>query len=138
VRWRIPFAHHPPFSAGPRHHNTKSMTRLLPLLQRSGVKAMFSGHEHNFQHSHHEGIDYFVTGGAGRTRQDAPNRFDAAHTASWSSVCHFLLVTIEGEQMTVRAVGEGVTDAAALSDIVRYGRDGAELAAPMLVRRELP
>jgi tartrate-resistant acid phosphatase type 5 len=23
--WRIPFSHHPPFSAGPRHHNTDGM-----------------------------------------------------------------------------------------------------------------
>ena len=23
VRWRIPFCHHPPYSAGPRHHNTE-------------------------------------------------------------------------------------------------------------------
>jgi hypothetical protein len=135
VRWRLPFAHHPPFSAGPRHRNTKSMAKLLPLFQRSGVKAMFSGHEHNFQHSRHEGIDYFVTGGAGRTRPEPPDRFDAAHTSSWSSACHFLLVAIEGDQMAVRAIGEGVTDASALSDIVRYGRDGAEVAAPMLVRK---
>ena len=136
VRWRLPFAHHPPFSAGPRHHNTRSMERLLPLFQRSGVKAMFSGHEHNFQHSKFEGIDYFVTGGGGRARRDPPTRFDAAHTASWSAACHFLLVTVESDLLTVRAVGEGVTDQAALSDIVRIGRDGTEAAEPMLVRRD--
>jgi tartrate-resistant acid phosphatase type 5 len=138
VRWRLPFAHHPPFSAGPRHHNTKSMAKLLPLFQRAGVKAMFSGHEHNFQHSHNEGIDYFVTGGAGRTRDDPPNRFEAAHTASWSSACHFLLVAIEGEQMTVRAIGEGVTDSAALADIVRYSRGGNAYQEPMVIRRDRP
>ena len=43
-------------------------------------KAMFSGHEHNFQHSSVDGIDYFVTGGAGRARAGAPDRFDDAHT----------------------------------------------------------
>jgi len=66
--WRIPFAHHPPYCAGPQHHNTKSMQRLIPLFERSGVKVMFSGHEHNFQHSHADGIDYFVTGAAGKLR----------------------------------------------------------------------
>jgi tartrate-resistant acid phosphatase type 5 len=136
IRWRIPFAHHPPFSAGPRHHNTRSMERLLPLFQRSGVKAMFSGHEHNFQHSRHEGIDYFVTGGGGRTRQEPPNRLDAAHTQSWSNACHFLLVAIDGERMTIRAIGEGTAEAGALSDIVRVGRDGTQAAAPMLVQRD--
>jgi hypothetical protein len=134
VRWRLPFAHHPPFSAGPRHGNTKSMARLLPLFHRSGVKAMFSGHEHNFQHAQHDGIHYFVTGGAGRTRVEPPDGFDAAHTASWSPACHFLLVAIEGHLMSVRAIGEGVSDAAALRDIARYGRDGAKVVAPMVIR----
>ena len=133
VRWRIPFAHHPPFSAGPRHHNTRSMARLLPLFQRAGVRAMFSGHEHNFQHSHFEGIDYFVTGGGGRTRSDAPNRFEAAHTRSWSGACHFLLVTVDGGNMTVRAIGERAAGAAAPSDIVRHAPDGGDCADPILV-----
>ena len=30
---------------------------LVPLYQRSGVKVVLSGHEHNFQHSHVDGID---------------------------------------------------------------------------------
>jgi hypothetical protein len=65
IRWRIPFAHHPVFSAGPQHHNTRSMQRLLPLFARAGVRVMFAGHEHNFQHSSRDGFDHFVTG-AGR------------------------------------------------------------------------
>ena len=32
-RWRIPFTHHPPFSAGPRHHNTKEMAQADPALR---------------------------------------------------------------------------------------------------------
>jgi hypothetical protein len=60
--WRIPFCHHPPYSAGPRHHNTESMHTLLPLFQRAGVRTLFSGHEHNFQHSIANGINYFVSG----------------------------------------------------------------------------
>ena len=40
--------------------------------------------------------------------------------------------------MIVRAIGEGVADESALSDIVRTGRDGTEAAEPMLVRRGQP
>jgi len=29
VRWRIPFCHHPPYCAGPRHHNTRDMQPLV-------------------------------------------------------------------------------------------------------------
>ena len=133
VRWRLPFAHHPPFCAGPRHGNTKSMAKLLPLFERSGVKAMFSGHEHNFQHSRHNGIDYFVTGGGGRTRPERPRGFEAAHTASWSPLCHFLLVAIAGNQMTVRAIGEGASDHSALADIARYAPDGTAVSGAVAI-----
>ena len=41
----------------------------------------------------------------------APNRFDEAHTQSWSNQCHFLLARIDGDSMPMRAIGE-LTDAA--------------------------
>ena len=134
--WRIPFAHHPPFSAGPRHRNTRTMARLLPLLQRAGVKVMFSGHEHNFQHSSVDGIDYFVTGAAGHRRTGTPDRFEAAGTLSWSADCHFLLVRIVGDRLSVRAIGERPAQGStALVDIVRLDREGKPVESPMEVRR---
>jgi tartrate-resistant acid phosphatase type 5 len=132
-RWRIPFCHHPPFSAGPRHHNTESMHRLLPLFHRAGVKAMFSGHEHNFQHSVVDGINYFVSGAAGKLREEMPNQFAEAHTRSWSSRCHFLLVEIAGDRMVVRAIGE-LDDEAGLTDIPRLGSAGGHVTEPMVIR----
>jgi hypothetical protein len=133
--WRIPFAHHPPFSAGPRHHNTKEMTRLLPLFERAGVRTMFSGHEHNFQHSRVNGVDYFVTGAAGKFRDETPDRFDAAHTVSWSADCHFLLVRMEADRMTVRAIGERVPNTSSLTDIVRRTPTGEWIVGPILIHR---
>jgi tartrate-resistant acid phosphatase type 5 len=128
-RWRIPFAHHPPFSAGPRHHNTREMARLIPLFKRAGVKAMLSGHEHNFQHSRVDGIDYFVTGAAGKFRGGAPDRTDAAGTRSWSPECHFLLARIEGDRMTVRPMSERPGE-----EIARFGPDGERVGEPIVVR----
>jgi tartrate-resistant acid phosphatase type 5 len=106
IRWRIPFCHHPPFCAGPQHRNTDRMAPLLPLFARGGARVVFSGHEHNFQHSHHNGIDYFVTGAGSKVRKGSPDRFEEAQTQSWSDNAHFLLVTIDGDRMTVRPVGE--------------------------------
>jgi tartrate-resistant acid phosphatase type 5 len=131
--WRIPFCHHPPFSAGPRHHNTKSMERLIPLFQRAGVRAVFSGHEHNFQHSFVDGIHYFVSGAAGKFRNEVPDQFVQAHTRSWSSRCHFLLVRIDGDKMVVRAVGE-LGSTATLTDISRFAPDGTTISEPMVIR----
>ena len=122
VKWRIPFGHHPPFSAGPQHHNTRGMEKLVQLFQRSGVRAHFSGHEHNFQHSRVDGIDYFVSGAGAKIRRAVPDAFAAAHTLSWSGECHFLLVTIDGDRMVVRAIGD--SPGATLLDIVRHTPSG--------------
>ena len=133
--WRIPFAHHPPYSAGPQHHNTREMTKLLPLFARAGVAVMFSGHEHNFQHSRADGIDYFVTGAAGKFRNATPDDFEAARTQSWSNLCHFLLARIEGDRMLVRAIG-GLDDrAGAMVEIQRWTPDGTPVMAPIEVTR---
>ena len=96
VRWRIPFGHHPPFCAGPQHRNTDRMEPLVRLFEAGGVRACFSGHEHNFQHSRWNGIDYFVSGAGSKIRRRAPRWFEDAHTETWSGECHFLLVTIDG------------------------------------------
>jgi len=133
--WRIPFAHHPPFSAGPRHHNTRSMARLVPLFQRAGVKAVFSGHEHNFQHSRVDGIDYFVTGAAGKFRGGTPDGFEAAETQSWSADCHFLLVRIAGDRMAVRAIAEQAEGSSDLRDIARRDPLGETVRGAMEVLR---
>jgi tartrate-resistant acid phosphatase type 5 len=134
--WRLPFAHHPPYCAGPQHQNTRDMIeRLVPLFQRAGVRAVFSGHEHNFQHSHADGIDYFITGGAGKLRRTPPDNFRAAHTVSWATECHFLLARILGDEMRLRAIGEQDTPAGIPTDIIRHDTDGHPLAGPIVVRR---
>ena len=95
-RWRIPFAHHPPFCAGPQHHNTSGMEQLVPQFERAGVRVVFSGHEHNFQHSR-VGRHRLLRD---RRRRESSRRtaekFEEAHTVSWAAACHFLLVTIDG------------------------------------------
>jgi len=129
--WRIPFAHHPLYSAGPQHYNTRGMERLLPLFERSGVRVMFTGHEHNFQHSRTPGFDHFVTGAGGKVRRARPDRFEPAHTESWATDCHFLLARIAGARMTVRAIG-GIDDPRdEATDMERFDRDGKALKGPI-------
>jgi hypothetical protein len=78
----------------------------VPLYQRAGVRIVLSGHEHNFQHSHADGIDYFVTGGGGKIRPAPPTRFAEAHTVKWASAVHFLRVRIEGKEAEVVPIGD--------------------------------
>lgn len=106
-RWRIPFSHHPPYSAGPQWGNSKSsLQHLVPLYRRAGVRLVLSGHEHNFQHSRVDGIDYFVTGGGGKVRTGRPGGFEEAGTVKWAPTAHFLLVRIDGARAEVTPVGE--------------------------------
>jgi hypothetical protein len=132
ITWRIPFCHHPPFCAGPQHGNTDRMEDVVALFEAGGVRACFSGHEHNFQHSHWNGIDYFVSGAGSKIREGRPWGFEGAHTQSWAPTCHFLLVTIDGPLMTVRAIGEDTgTD---LVDIVRRDPGDRDVSGPIVIR----
>jgi hypothetical protein len=110
------------------------MDRVIQLFESGGVRVSFSGHEHNFQHSRWNGIDYFVTGAGSKIRRQAPHGFDDAHTESWSAECHFLLVTIDGDTMTVRAIGDSADGSVA--DIPRFTPEGDRVAGPLIVRAQ--
>jgi hypothetical protein len=109
------------------------MEPLVELFRQSGVQAHFSGHEHNFQHSHADGIDYFVTGAGSKIRAGVPNGFEQAHTHSWSGACHFLLVTVDDGRMTVRAIGE--SPGRRLEDIPRLAPSGEAVQGPIVIER---
>jgi tartrate-resistant acid phosphatase type 5 len=132
IRWRIPFCHHPPFCAGPLHRNTDGMDEMVSLFERGGVRACFSGHEHNFQHSFWNGIHYFVSGAGSKIRSGVPSRMEEAHTVSWAPVCHFLLVTISADRMIVRAIGES---ADGLVDIERFDVASNRISGPIEIPR---
>jgi hypothetical protein len=109
------------------------MERLLPLFARGGARVVFSGHEHNFQHSSHQGLDTFVTGAGSKVRKGKPDDFEGAHTVSWADDAHFLLVRIAGDTMHVRAVGEMVDDVAA--DLLRFDTAGRPARGEIVITR---
>jgi len=77
------------------------------------------------------GINYFITGAGSKVRRRTPGGFEAAHTQTWSGECHFLLVTIEGPTMSVRAIGE--SPATNLLDIPRLAPDGTAVQGPIVI-----
>lgn len=93
---------------------------------------MFSGHSHNFQHNQHEDINYFISGAAGKLSTDTPDHFEEAHTLSWSKSNHFLLVTIEGREMRIRALGGDSNNQ--LADIRRLDRNSNQVNDPIVLR----
>jgi hypothetical protein len=107
------------------------MHPLMARFRQSGVRVVFSGHEHNFQHSRVDDLDYFVSGAAGKLRRGRPDRMREAHTVSWSDTPHFLLVTIDARTMSVRAIGELVDGE--LADIERRGAADEVLTGPITI-----
>jgi len=130
--WRIPFCHHPPFCAGPMHHNTKEMNELVKRFEKAGVKIVISGHEHQFQHSSTNTVEYLVTGGAGQLRTETPDKFDEARTVSWAATYHFLLVTVDGKRMTVQAIGE-LSSKGELVDIERLAPNKTKVTEQIVI-----
>jgi tartrate-resistant acid phosphatase type 5 len=131
--WRIPFMHHPPYTAGPKHHNSRSIIEtLVPLFRRARVQVVLSGHEHNFQHAHVDGIHYFVTGAGSKVTLDEPSRFAEAHTVAWAAAAHFLLVEVNRTQITIRPIAE-LVEGGPLSDVVLHDAVHQLMATPIVI-----
>jgi hypothetical protein len=112
--WRIPFAHHPPYCAGPEHGDTNEMRDdIIPSCVEHGVRAFIAGHEHNFQCIDSEDADkrvrYIVTGGGGQWRTGKPEKSTNGFVHAWggNEGTHFLIVTIAGSSMKVEPITAG-------------------------------
>ena len=86
--------HHPPFpvKASAGWADPANRDEIHRLFVKYGVKAVFSGHEHLFNRSVHDGITYVVTGGAGAPNDAAPED---------GGFQHYLLVTVNGGGVSI-------------------------------------
>jgi hypothetical protein len=108
ARWKIAVFHHPIYSSGKSHGSDLSLRKKLePLFTRFKVHAAFSGHDHIYERVKPQlGVQYFVTGAAGKIRQgdtDLKNEFRAL---SYDDSCHFMLVKITGNRIAYQAVSQ--------------------------------
>lgn len=76
--WTIVVGHHPVYSNGGAHGDTKALVKdLAPLLQEHGVQMFLCGHDHDMQHLELEGqkTSFVLSGGGGariRPTKDLP------------------------------------------------------------------
>ena len=134
ARWRIPFSHHPPFCAGPEHTNTTGMVeRLVPLFEETGVRLVLSGHEHNFQYAVVNGIQYVVSGAAGKLRPETPQHFEQAGTRAWAAAGHFLLGHADERRVVVEPLG-GIREDGSFEPIELVDPDGRPFEPRIEVR----
>jgi hypothetical protein len=132
-RWRIVFSHHPAYCAGPKHHGTTEMVeRLVPLFERSGVRLVLSGHEHNFQHAVVQGIHYLITGAGGKLSTTPPSWFDEANTRTWAAREHFIVIEVDARRMEIRPYG-GLGPNGEPTELVLLDRSAAQASGPIVI-----
>lgn len=95
--------HVPFYSSG--HHGDESAavrTALEPLLVQYGVKAVFSGHDHEYERSFHSGIYYIVTGGGGAPlgKKTTPNQYSQFFLAAH----HFMAISTDQGKILIEAI----------------------------------
>jgi predicted phosphodiesterase len=109
ARWRLLFIHEPPYSIGwgecDGYHGEQTLRNLLvPLAAEYNVAAIFSGHMHGYEHGKVEGVELFVSGGAGGGLDmscETPEAFPSPWTAEY--VHHSLVVDAGCDSLTVQA-----------------------------------
>lgn len=86
------FTHHPLFSRKENAGFADPANRddVHRLFVKYGVKYVFSGHEHLFAQSVHDGISYLVSGGGGAPSSDSPVE---------GGFQHYLLFTVDGDKV---------------------------------------
>jgi hypothetical protein len=132
VPWKIPYFHHPPFSAGPRHAGSyRELEHWIDAFVKYGVSVAFSGHEHNLQITERSnktrGIQFVVSGAAGELRSgDIRANMERNAILGWAPQHHFLIVEINKRDMTITPVG--------YEPIRVFGRRNTFLQMPLKVR----
>lgn len=120
AQWVFAICHHPPYSSGPHGSLFDTMTSWLDAFKKYGVNMVFSGHDHTYERSLHNGIWYVVTGGGGAPRyavNTTPNPFQIYAESS----LHFCKLHVDGAQLAfemIRADGT-VGDTMSITAAVR-------------------
>ncbi|MGH9572623.1 MAG: metallophosphoesterase family protein [Candidatus Acidiferrales bacterium] len=110
--WKIPFFHHPLYSSGGFHGSSIELRHILePVFVETGVRVVFSGHDHIYERTKpQKGIYYFVEGSGGQLRKGdlRPAAFEAA---GFDQDRTFMAVEIVGDDMffeTIARTGKTV------------------------------
>jgi hypothetical protein len=70
--WKIAVFHHPAFSPAKKHGDDEQIkARIVPLLERYGVRVVLTGHDHILAKlATRNGVDYFVCGASAKMRSN--------------------------------------------------------------------
>lgn len=93
------YLHHYPF--GPPDPDTPGASsgwksdaerdRFHAMMVKYGVRAVFAGHNHIYWHQNKDGVDYYISGGAGAPMDASPDQ---------GGFLHFLVMHVDGKKVT--------------------------------------
>ena len=102
VDWRLASFHHPPFSSGPHGGSEELQTQWCPLLEEGGVSLVFSGHDHMYERSLHEGLTYITVGNGGAPLYET-GQSDNPYSQFAASVYGFCQIRVTPQRLHVTA-----------------------------------
>jgi hypothetical protein len=106
--WKVCFFHHPLYSAG-RYGSWRLRRTLEPLFVTHGADVAFSGHDHLYVRlKPQQGVQYFVSGGAGSVRK-GDYRPSAVAALGYDADLHFMLVEIAGDALHFQTINRSGT-----------------------------
>ncbi len=91
------------YSCGGFGDNAVLIESLVPLFLEYGVKAVFMGHDHNYQHQTKDGVHYLLTGGGGSPITIRSSHGSAADMVMFDDVLNYLKIDVNGEEVTIEA-----------------------------------
>ncbi len=114
AKWKFIVMHHPTYSSGPHgavdangvptEQGVRLAQKLLPgLAAKYGIQAVFAGHDHDYERSTRDGVQYIVTGGGGAPTYGESNAKSNPYRRVFYSGLHYCLVTIDGDKGTIVA-----------------------------------
>ena len=99
--------HAPLYSVAGFGDNQKLINSLEPLFKQYGVKAVFMGHEHDYQRQEKDGIQYILSGGGGSSIMDMAWHGDegdsAANLKKYDDVLNYVIFDVAGDTISCEA-----------------------------------
>ncbi len=108
---------------------------LVPRYERSGVRLVLSGHEHNFQHGRQGDVHQIVAGAGAKLDGRRPSNWASAGTLAWAAEAHCLLVEAEADRLTVTPFRQPRGDGEPVP-LIAHNSDGDAVPAAFTITRD--
>ncbi len=106
AQWKIAYFHHPMFTSAKFHGPDLDLRQqLMPLFIKYGVNAVWSGHEHVYEHlKPQNGIYFFLVGNSGELRYHNIRRPDDLDILGFDTDRTFMLCEVAGDELYYQTV----------------------------------